>query len=270
MRCLSFWPLLLTMLIALLSPGWAQAPKTSSDPQALTLAAQTVRALTGGTALNDAEVTGTIIKLDEAGQYTGTVTFKALGLSDSRMDVSLSDGESLTEVRSTSSANVPQGAWEREDGIVHAMPEHNCWSDATWPFPARSSLIAALSDPTVVLSYVGQETKNGITVQHVRSMRYFSSPDPTASANLETFSTVDFYLDSLSLLPVDITFSTHTDADEKTNLPVEIRFAYYQAVNGIAVPFRIQKLLSGGLMYDITITGASFNNGFTPAQFALP
>jgi len=50
-------------------------------------------------------------------------------------------------------------------------------------------------------------------------------------------------------------------------IPVEVRFADYRSVNGIDVPFHIQRLQNGSLMMDIAVTGASFNTGLSEDTF---
>ena len=44
-------------------------------------------------------------------------------------------------------------------------------------------------------------------------------------------------------------------------LSTEIRFGDYRLVHGVEVPFHIQRFENGGLLMDVTVTGASFNTG---------
>lgn len=259
---------LLHLLAALVLFGgtvWAQTPSPITNPQALTLAGQAVNAMTGGQSLQDATLTGTAVWMAGLEPQTGTVTFESRGFWQSSLNLSLSNGP-WSEVRDSSSGP-PAGTWSGADGVQHAMAEHNCWIDPNWFFPSLSSLAAALSDPTVALSYIGPETHNGLPVQHLRAMRYFSNMDAASLSLYQTLSTVDIYLDSSSLLPEFIDFNAHSDTDENRNFPVEIRFSNYQPVSGFVLPFRIQKFFNGALLLDVTVTSAAFNTGLPATNF---
>jgi len=50
---------------------------------------------------------------------------------------------------------------------------------------------------------------------------------------------------------------------------VEIDFSNYQAVNGIQVPFHVQKLISNGLVLDLVMSSAVLNSGLSDSLFAV-
>jgi hypothetical protein len=52
-------------------------------------------------------------------------------------------------------------------------------------------------------------------------------------------------------------------------LSTEVRFADYKLVNGVEVPFHIQRIQSGAVLIDITVTGASFNTGLSDNAFQI-
>ena len=91
---------------------------------------------------------------------------------------------------------------------------------------------------------------------------------PGGSDPLVTLSSTDVYLDSSSLLPVAFAFNTHPDNNSLLNIPVEIDFSNYQAVNGAQIPFHIQKFLNGSLFLDMTIQSAAVNSGLTTSTFS--
>ncbi len=232
-----------------------------SDPKAVAFAAQSIAALTGGTSISDVTLTGTVTWYG-SGTETGTATLRALGTGESRMDLTLTNGV-RTEIRDTQTGT-PLGQWTNPNNTLGYSASQNCWTDAVWFFPALGSLF---SRPNVVLSYIGQETWNGATVQHVQSYLYvsgkFRSPTP------QQLSTMDFYLDAKTFLPTAITFNAHPDNDSGTNLPVEVDFSNYQDIGGVFVPMRIQKYQQGNLMADIVLSEASFNTGLSLSIFAV-
>jgi hypothetical protein len=146
---------------------------------------------------------------------------------------------------------------------------HNSWTNASWFFPALSDLSAA--NPGIVLSYVGLESRLGISVQHLQSHR-FSIPELnlTTPPLIQQLSSMDFYLDATSLLPIAVAFKVHPDDNANVDIPVEIRFSNYQTVTGAQVPMHIQKYLNGGIALDLVITSVSLNAGLLDSIFSTP
>jgi hypothetical protein len=191
---------------------------------------------------------------------TATVTLIASGETESRVNILLAGG-SRTEVRSSLDGG-PEGQWTNADGKHGLFASHNCWTDAVWFFPALSSL-GNFANSASVFSYVGKETWNGLSVHHLRV--YSSS---VALKDLAPLSTMDFYLDPGSFLPLGISFKTHSDTDMRNDIFTEILFADYRSVNGVQVPFRIQRHL-GGQVLDLTVTGVNFNSGVSDSTFSI-
>jgi len=236
----------------------AQNP-SASNPQALSYAAQSIGAMLGSVSISDVTLTGTVTW---NGSDAGTASLRALGTGESRVDLALASG-TRTEIRDVSTG-LPRGQWVSQSGVAGPIAYHNCATDAVWFFPALGSLAAG---PNTVLSYVGQESRNGATVQHLQS--YIFQSRRTSGVSWQQLSTTDFYLDATTLLPVAITYNAHPDNDATTNLAVEVDFSNYQTINGVAVPMRIQRYLQGSLLVDVTVSTASFNTGLTLSTFAI-
>jgi hypothetical protein len=239
-----------------------QAPVQNA--QAVTLATQAMAALTGTTQVNDITLTGSATRTAGSNIENGTVTLEALGGPYSRMDLTLSTGP-RHEVRNLSSISAPQGYWIGSDASTHPFASHNCVTDAAWFAPVLS-VLSQLSNPNLIVSYVGQETKAGVAVQHLHFAIQNPSPDPTGI--LQGLSAEEVYLNASTFLPVAITFNAHPDNDAATNLAVEIDFSSYQSVNGVLVPFQIQKLINNSIALNLTINSATINQGLTPADFS--
>ena len=236
----------------------------TSDPQALALIAQSARALNNGTVLADATVTGTARWTVGGTHDSGTVTLKVKGSSQSRVDLSLSQARRI-EVRSQP-GTAPQGAWLHPlapsfSTAPHSFAAHNLYSESQWFFPALTALTGAPA--SYVASYIGAETHNGVQVQHVRLVR-------GATAEVQRFSATDYYLDAHTLLPVAMRFITHPDNNAAgASVPIEIRYANYQAVNGVQVPYSIQKYLNDVLILDVTVQSVALNSGVADSEFML-
>jgi hypothetical protein len=237
-----------------------------SDPKAVAFAMQAISSLTSGVAVSDVTLTGDATWIAGSDKETGSATLLAKGAGESRIDLKLSGG-TRTEVRNDT-AGSPQGELIASDGTVQPWPQHNCWINATWFFPALS-ILAATSDPSVILTYIGLESRDTGSVQHIRAHRYLPGKTPGAVAIITSVSAEDIYLDAASFLPVAFSFNTHPDDDEATNILVEIDFSNYEPVNGVQVPMRVQKLINGGLALDVAITSAAVNAGLSDAPFAI-
>jgi len=141
----------------------------------------------------------------------------------------------------------------------------NCWSDAAWFFPVLTSLSG--SDRSIVLSYVGQESRNAVLVQHLRAYRYQRPPMPTTF--LQRWSATDFYLDANSYLPMAMRFSVYADNSIGLSIPVEIDFSNYQATSGGVVPMHIQRYVQGSLALDVVVTAVAINSGLPDSDFTF-
>jgi hypothetical protein len=247
----------------LLSAVWAVAQNPpSSDPFAVSLAQKSVAALAGGVPVADVTLNANVISISGSDNESGTGTLEAKGTSESRVELSLSGG-TQSEVRNLTNG-APAGAWEKNGGASTAYAQHNCWTDAAWFFPALSSLIQT-ANPNFIYKYVGQEQHGGVNTQHIRVFQIGQQDNGT----LQRLSITDFYLDTNSSLPLAIASQAHADSNMNIDIATEVRFANYQAVSGFKVPFHLQRMFSGGLALDVTVTNAVFNTGLPDSLFTL-
>ena len=127
-------PALLFFLTTLiLSPIKAQTTVPVRDPQALTLVASSLKALTGSVTVNDVIVQATANYVAGSDEKSGTATLTARGNQESLVQLNLSGG-TRQEIR-----NGPAGVWSGPDGTVHSTATHNCWTDASWFFPGTNA-----------------------------------------------------------------------------------------------------------------------------------
>ncbi|HET9409267.1 MAG TPA: hypothetical protein VFO39_18645 [Candidatus Sulfotelmatobacter sp.] len=233
----------------------------SGSPQAISLAAQSLAALSGGVNISDITLTGNVTW---EGNDSGTATLKALGTAESRIDLVLSSG-TRTELRDAQTG-VATGKWINPSHASGVIAFQNCQTDAAWFFPALGSLAVGSN---IVLSYIGQETRNGIAVQHIQSYVYQPNSVSIGTTTTQQLSTTDFYLDATTLLPLAVIFNAHPDTDTGVSLPIEVDFSNYQTIGGVVVPMHIQRFQQGHLLLDAALTGASFNTGLTLSTFAI-
>ena len=245
----------------------AQQPSAAvtKDPTAVGLATRSLAALTGASQIADVTLTGTAMRIIGSDTGSGTVTLKALGTSSSRMDLNLADGN-FSEIR-TSPNGAPQGQWLARGGVYNPIATHNCFTDAAWFFPALT-VLSQESNPNLSITYFGQETKNGVSVQHLqfaltvqrRFLVLVIRCSRSAPLTCTWIRPRCYRSRSLS--------NTHPDNNSLLNIPVEVDFSNYQSVNGIQVPYHIQKYLNGSLLLDMTIQTAALNSGLTVSAFS--
>ncbi len=226
-------------------------------------AQQAMLALTGGNPVTSVTENGSVTRTVGGDQQQGSITLQSAGLMTNQITISTEAGD-LSETRSWDGSR-PSGQWTGLDGQQHPMAPFNCWTDAVWFFPALS-LLSDYTDPTLVFTDLGQVQYSGGSAEHIQVYRYISTLPPDRQQLVEQFSTVDYYLDSNTALPVAIAFSTHGDQRPISNVPVAAIFSQYQSVDGIQVPFQVTELLNGSPFLQITVTSASPSGSNLPLQ----
>lgn len=259
--------LLLSAFIALPSLVVAQN-QPASDPTALSFAAQSVSAMVGNATITDVTLTGNVNTwMVGSTADSGIVTLKISGYGESRIDMQLTTNGLWSLIRDASTG-IQQGEWiSRGTGTLYSQT--NCLTDAAWFYPLNSAMAVAPNN-SVVLSYIGVETLGGVQVQHLRSYNYQPNLDPDSEAQLQSASTIDYYLDASTLLPVTEQFNTFADTNPSIVIPVQVWYLNYQKVSGVNGPQEIQEYVNGTLQFDATITSVSFNTGIPLSVFTVP
>jgi hypothetical protein len=248
--------------------------KATIDAQSAELIPKALAALNGTSTVTDVTLTGTATRTVGPDSETGTITMKAMGAWNSRVDLVTGAG-TWTEVHSAVPPAAPSGYEVGPDGTTHQIVGHNMHTDAVWFFPAFSSLIKT-TNPQLVVTDVGLEDKDGVNLEHLHFISQFPPLPEAVKAKLpkgytpdpiEPLTAVEIYLDPSTDLPAVVSFNTHPDRSFLVNIPVEVHFSNYQSVSGVQIPFHVQKFLNGTLLYDVTIQSAVVNSGLKAADF---
>lgn len=240
-----------------------QSTSTASSTQAATVLQSAITALTGKTAIADATLTGTVEWIAGSEDETGTATYKGL-TGTYRLDMVFRNG-TRSEIVSPVSG-VPAGNWIGLDGVSHAIANHNLMVDVGW-FPAFA-LTSLISSSNTVLSYVGQETRNDMSVIHVSAIQISPNFAGSSSSLMQHLTQVDLYLDPTTFLPVSYVFNVHPDNNALLDIPVEIRYSNYQSVNGAQIPLHVEKYLNNTLAIDLQFQSPALNTGLTASQIS--
>jgi hypothetical protein len=265
MKLLSFLTALLLSFPNLQAAPQATVPASSSSAQATTLLRQSAAALVGRVTLTDVTLSGTARRIAGSDDESGTAVLKVLAAGASRVDLSFPSGH-RSEILNTSVAPVA-GSWSGPDGVSHGIAFHNLFTGSAWFFPAFT-VSQGLSASGYVATYVASETHNGQAVQHVSLSQPSLLPTVPGAISSAHLTRVDLFLDSTTLLPAAIAFNIHADNNQLLDIPIEIRFSSYQAVNGVQVPFHVQKYLNNGLILDFQATSVTLNSGLSASAFS--
>jgi hypothetical protein len=226
-------------------------------------AQQAMLALTGGNPVLSVTESGSVTRNVGGDPQQGNITLESSGVMTTQLTISIGSGN-LSETRSWDGSR-PSGQWTGLDGQQHQMAQVNIWTDAVWFFPALS-LLSDYSDPTLVFTDLGQVQYNGGSAEHIQIYRYLSALPQGPQQDVQRFSTVDYYLDSNTALPIAIAFSKYGDHNPNMGISVAAVYTQYQSVGGIQVPFQITELSNGSPYLQINITSASPNGQNLPVQ----
>ncbi len=182
-------------------------------------------------------------------EQAGDVTLDAYANGQSSMSLHLSGGTRIETQNPFTDAN-RACTWTSFDRAVHKAAAHNCWLSTVWFLPQITMQAGAAVSDSVASSAVTADGKTTV-VHHERHPA--DVRDKQTADLLKEVSAVDLGIDTATSLPQWLLFKTHPDNDAGTNIQVEIDFSDYRAVNGVTVPFHIQKLINHALVLDIQI-----------------
>jgi len=263
---------LLSIFVCTSSVAAAQQTTTSQPTpsasqqsgQAMAVLGQALQALGPG-AVKDVTLTGTARRIAGSDDESGTVVLKALSTSEAEMDLSFPSGQRSEAVGRSDKG--PVGKWTGPDGQAHAIPRHNLMLDSAWFFPALMLRRTGVNSRSV-FALVGSETLDGRAVEHLTAWQQFPFLTGDMATRFQHLSQMEIYLDSSTLLPVALAFNAHPDNNLLVDIPVEVRYLDYRAVNGVEVPFHVQKLINNTLALDLQFQSATLNSGLTPSSIS--
>lgn len=206
----------------------------------------------------DVQLNGTVSFTQGSTTDSGPITLKARLSGESRVDMALSGG-AVSELRISGSD--PQFKSYRNGSWTNAAT-HNSWTDTNWFFPAISGLLRGS-----VGSFNLTDTSLDANSPRIHQTWQIAGQKSDATALIQQLSTVDYDLDPVSYLPVDVSFLAHPEDDFNRGILVEATFSDYRDVSGVMVPFHIKRFVNGTLELDITISSAMINPGLSDSDF---
>ena len=214
---------------------------------------QSATAFSSGSVVQQVQMTGTATWNAGSLQDSGTVSLTAStgGSSQMRLDLSSLGRKTETQTGAGESADCQ---WAGADAVVHEVDITNCWRPALWFLPVLSLQPSLLPNYLGVVDLGTGTVGSGTQVyRHLQSQLIFSDLTSPLATKVTQMSITDLGLDPTSLLPAVLTYSIHSDDGTSTPIAIEIHYSNYQTVNGVQIPFLIERYLNGSLQLAIKI-----------------
>jgi hypothetical protein len=263
---LALFTSLFLILQASLGAQLQVAGSSASAAQATTLLAQASKALIGSAVINDVTLAGIAHRIAGSDDETGSTTLRLMSNGSTKLAVAYSSG-TRSEIRSMS-GSIPTGSWTDPDGTSHQISPHNLMFDGDWYVPALPIARLILSSESIA-NYIDNETLGTQTVAHIVVQKNVSYVPVEMAPLFLHLSETHIFLDTSTSLPVAIRFNLHPESNALEDVPAEIRFSDYRTVNGVQVPFHVQKYINNGLVLDLQFSNAQFNSGLSAADFSV-
>ena len=242
--------LLSTAFIASFS-AWGQATPGSAANSAL---GQLATAFAGGQIVHQVQLSGNAIWYAGALEDSGSVTLTASADGSYQMQLGLAATGQRTESQAGSGSSA-DCQWVGADGVAHETSTANCWRPMVWFMPAISLQPSRLSG-SFAFTDLGNTTvgSDPNVYRDVRGCAAFSNLSPRVAAVVANQSMMDIGLDLQSSLPSVIAYAETPDSGPATAINVEIHYSDYRAVNGVQIPFQIQRFVNGSLQLQINVS----------------
>jgi hypothetical protein len=250
---------LLTAPRCMLAATPAATTAASTGANATALITQLSTAFSGGNIVHQIQLTGNASWHVGSVNDTGSATLSAATTGTSQVQLSLSS--TGTRVESQSGQGINQDCtWSGEDSVAHEIDPGNCWRPVVWFLPSLSL------QPSLLPSYLGAVDLGSSTVgfgtetyRHLQSDLVLPDLNGSLASDIMQRSTADIGLDPVSFLPAVLSYSIRPDNGAPISIAVEIHYGNYQAINGVQIPFTIQRYINGSLQLQIDVNSAQVN-----------
>lgn len=246
------------LVVALFIRGnvWGQ---TAQAGDAGGISNQLSESFSGKKLVQQVQLSGNAIWHTGGTEDTGTISLSAKSNGSSQMKVSLSAAGEKTE----SQTGIGLGArcqWTGSSGALHGSSSSGCAIITLWFLPALS-MQSSLLPSNLLIADQGIETiGQGATLYHHLQIHLATANTSNRIATAAAAqSKTDIGLNTESNLPAILAYSVRPDNGSPVVISVEVRYSDYRAVDGVQIPFHIQRYVNGALQLDILISSAQIN-----------
>jgi hypothetical protein len=250
------------LLISNSSAGIPQTPTTTTSPpvrdaQAVALLQQSVSTM--GLPPSDSTATGNVTTVAGSLTQQGTVTILTRGSTDTSIQFQLSSNPS-TVVFSKGQAN------KVESSQTTIYPLERAASSQCMYFPLPF-LAGVINNPDYSIKYVGQETLDASSTNHIVVLNTFNSN--SLYQFLSPFTVADIWIDTVTGLPAKIGMVRRDGGGSAPKIPISVVYSNYQTIAGVRYPFTIQEYVTETLWATTNIQSVTFNSGLNDSNFQV-
>lgn len=232
---------------------------SSTGTSATTLLNQLSTAFSGGNVVHQVQLTGNATWQVGSLNDSGTATFSASSTGSAQLQLSLVSSGTRIEAESGQGSGTTC-TWAGEDGVAHPIAPGNCWRPEIWFLPPLSLQPSLLPSDLGAVDLGSTPVGFGAGIlRHLQAQLVLSDQTASVSSELMQRSTDDLGIDPVSFLPAVLAYSVWPDSGAAIPIAIEIHYANYQAINGVQIPFNIQRYINGSLELEITVTSAQVN-----------
>lgn len=247
----------LGVLLTLLPSATAHAQGDQAAANAVLL--QLSSAFSGGSPVRSVQITGVATWHSGSIEDSGSVTLNASADGSSEMQLQLAASGQRNETQ-TDPGSDPGCQWSAADGATHQIDFGNCFRPTVWFLPALSLQPGLESSNLGAVDLgTGPVGSSGNQYRHVQSQLFSSNLPIDMARRLAQQSTTDLGIDPTSMLPAVLTYSVHPDNGADVQVAIEVRYSDYHAVNGVQVPFRIERYINNSLQLEISVNSVQIS-----------
>ncbi len=233
--------------------------QTSNAPQtnATAVLQQIWTAFSGSNAISQVQLTANATWYAGSLVDSGTATLTANSSGAAQMQLALAQKGAWTESQTAFGIGMTC-QWSGANAVAYTGDFLNCLKPAVWFLPSLS--LQPPSIPTGVgVADLGVGAVGPGSYRHLQSQAVLQAmPSYLLSASM-TSSTTDIGFDPNTLLPAVLLWQVHPDNGIQIDIPVQILYTNYQKVNGVVIPFTIQRYINGSLQLELQITSVQFS-----------
>jgi hypothetical protein len=233
--------------------------KASQGGSAENLLAQLSTAFSGDQVVQRVQISGNATWYAGSLEDAGTVTLTASTDGSSQMQLMLASTGQRTETQ-TGVGMDASCQWAGNDEVLHDVDSGNCRRPALWFFPAFSLQPSLLPSNLLTVDLGTEAVGSGTNLyRHLQGQFVLNGLSGTLATAIRQRSTTDIGLDPATLLPSVLAYSVRPDSGAQVAVTIEIHYSDYRAINGVQIPFLIQRYVNNTLQLEVRVSSAQIN-----------
>ena len=238
------------LLLGTAAPALGQGDATA-------LIAQITKTFAPSLPVSSVKLTGSVVWHSGTDEDTGPVTITANSDGSQTFTAQLAASGERSEAQ-TAIGEGMSCQWARSDGAEHSNDNASCQKSMPWAVPALALQAARIP---ALAGYVdlGSATLNATSYRHLQGQLLLAGLPARLLPQAMAASTVDAFVDPKLFDLGAIRYKVHADDNPALSIDVEIRYGQITPVNGVRIPFHIERYINGTLQLEINIASAQIS-----------